>query len=189
MITISPAQFCLLLLGWKEWQRRHSKRPGKRGKVSFRRDQLSANDPHSNGEIGWLLVVRLCLPPGPPTSYIHAILKLSEPLRCNFVLQGCLAQLPNKSSSKASPSHDPPGVANTGCSPSHDVFLSATGSGLSSLLLLFLSHSLKDVDDRVQSLQETCSRLPRDSYNNLRCFAVTGLLRPQAITRGSCSLP
>ncbi|XP_065503523.1 SH3 domain-binding protein 1 [Caloenas nicobarica] len=28
--------------------------------------------------------------------------------------------------------------------------------------------SLKDVDGRVQSLQETCSRLPRDSYNNLR---------------------
>ncbi|KAM6321046.1 SH3 domain-binding protein 1 [Aegotheles albertisi] len=28
--------------------------------------------------------------------------------------------------------------------------------------------SLKDVEDRVQSLQDTCSRLPRDSYNNLR---------------------
>ncbi|XP_014818981.1 PREDICTED: SH3 domain-binding protein 1 isoform X1 [Calidris pugnax] len=28
--------------------------------------------------------------------------------------------------------------------------------------------SLKDIDDRVQSLQDTCSRLPRDSYNNLR---------------------
>ncbi|NXP11144.1 3BP1 protein, partial [Thinocorus orbignyianus] len=28
--------------------------------------------------------------------------------------------------------------------------------------------SLKDVDDRIQSLQDTCSRLPRDSYNNLR---------------------
>ncbi|NWY54021.1 3BP1 protein, partial [Chionis minor] len=28
--------------------------------------------------------------------------------------------------------------------------------------------SLKDVDGRIQSLQDTCSRLPRDSYNNLR---------------------
>ncbi|NXX53072.1 3BP1 protein, partial [Scopus umbretta] len=28
--------------------------------------------------------------------------------------------------------------------------------------------SLKDVDERVQSLQDTCSRLPRESYNNLR---------------------
>ncbi|XP_009330937.1 PREDICTED: SH3 domain-binding protein 1-like [Pygoscelis adeliae] len=28
--------------------------------------------------------------------------------------------------------------------------------------------SLKDVDSRVQSLQDTCSRLPRESYNNLR---------------------
>ncbi|NXN30236.1 3BP1 protein, partial [Nycticryphes semicollaris] len=28
--------------------------------------------------------------------------------------------------------------------------------------------SLKDVDDRIQSLQDTCSRLPRDSHNNLR---------------------
>ncbi|XP_009068959.1 PREDICTED: SH3 domain-binding protein 1, partial [Acanthisitta chloris] len=28
--------------------------------------------------------------------------------------------------------------------------------------------SLKDVESRVQSLQETCSRLPQDSYNNLR---------------------
>ncbi|NXV99466.1 3BP1 protein, partial [Fregetta grallaria] len=28
--------------------------------------------------------------------------------------------------------------------------------------------SLKDVDGRVQSLQDTCSRLPRESYNNLR---------------------
>ncbi|XP_054059287.1 LOW QUALITY PROTEIN: SH3 domain-binding protein 1 [Rissa tridactyla] len=28
--------------------------------------------------------------------------------------------------------------------------------------------SLKDVEDRVQSLQETCSHLPRDNYNNLR---------------------
>uniref|UniRef100_A0A8C3BGT1 SH3 domain-binding protein 1 n=1 Tax=Cairina moschata TaxID=8855 RepID=A0A8C3BGT1_CAIMO len=28
--------------------------------------------------------------------------------------------------------------------------------------------SLKDVDSRVQSLRDTCSRLPRDSYNNLR---------------------
>ncbi|KFZ66123.1 SH3 domain-binding protein 1, partial [Podiceps cristatus] len=28
--------------------------------------------------------------------------------------------------------------------------------------------SLKDVDDRVQSLQDTCSRLPQESYNNLR---------------------
>uniref|UniRef100_A0A8C3KRL4 SH3 domain-binding protein 1 n=1 Tax=Calidris pygmaea TaxID=425635 RepID=A0A8C3KRL4_9CHAR len=28
--------------------------------------------------------------------------------------------------------------------------------------------SLKDIDDRVQSLQDTCGRLPRDSYNNLR---------------------
>ncbi|XP_075347796.1 SH3 domain-binding protein 1 [Mycteria americana] len=28
--------------------------------------------------------------------------------------------------------------------------------------------SLKDMDSRVQSLQDTCSRLPRESYNNLR---------------------
>ncbi|NWR42142.1 3BP1 protein, partial [Regulus satrapa] len=28
--------------------------------------------------------------------------------------------------------------------------------------------SLKDADSRVQSLRDTCSRLPRDSYNNLR---------------------
>ncbi|NXC97403.1 3BP1 protein, partial [Certhia familiaris] len=28
--------------------------------------------------------------------------------------------------------------------------------------------SLKDIDSRVQSLQDTCSRLPQDSYNNLR---------------------
>uniref|UniRef100_U3J831 SH3 domain binding protein 1 n=1 Tax=Anas platyrhynchos platyrhynchos TaxID=8840 RepID=U3J831_ANAPP len=28
--------------------------------------------------------------------------------------------------------------------------------------------SLKDVDSRVQSLRDTCSRLPQDSYNNLR---------------------
>ncbi|NXX14235.1 3BP1 protein, partial [Podargus strigoides] len=28
--------------------------------------------------------------------------------------------------------------------------------------------SLKDIDGRVQSLQETCSRLPQESYNNLR---------------------
>lgn len=28
--------------------------------------------------------------------------------------------------------------------------------------------SLKDIDGRVQSLQDTCSRLPRESYNNLR---------------------
>uniref|UniRef100_A0A8C5U6N5 SH3 domain-binding protein 1 n=1 Tax=Malurus cyaneus samueli TaxID=2593467 RepID=A0A8C5U6N5_9PASS len=28
--------------------------------------------------------------------------------------------------------------------------------------------SLKDVDSRMQSLQDTCSRLPQDSYNNLR---------------------
>ncbi|XP_015718147.1 SH3 domain-binding protein 1 [Coturnix japonica] len=28
--------------------------------------------------------------------------------------------------------------------------------------------SLKDTDDRVQSLRDTCSRLPQDSYNNLR---------------------
>ncbi|NXL41761.1 3BP1 protein, partial [Podilymbus podiceps] len=28
--------------------------------------------------------------------------------------------------------------------------------------------SLKDTDDRVQSLQDTCSRLPQESYNNLR---------------------
>ncbi|XP_071407846.1 SH3 domain-binding protein 1 isoform X2 [Pithys albifrons albifrons] len=28
--------------------------------------------------------------------------------------------------------------------------------------------SLKDIDSRVQSLQDTCSRLPRESYNNLR---------------------
>ncbi|KFQ28429.1 SH3 domain-binding protein 1, partial [Merops nubicus] len=28
--------------------------------------------------------------------------------------------------------------------------------------------SLKDVDSRVQSLQDTCSRLPQESYNNLR---------------------
>ncbi|NXQ25101.1 3BP1 protein, partial [Alaudala cheleensis] len=28
--------------------------------------------------------------------------------------------------------------------------------------------SLKDIDSRIQSLQDTCSRLPQDSYNNLR---------------------
>ncbi|KAM6092867.1 SH3 domain-binding protein 1 [Theristicus caerulescens] len=28
--------------------------------------------------------------------------------------------------------------------------------------------SLKDIDGRIQSLQDTCSRLPRESYNNLR---------------------
>ncbi|KFZ53942.1 SH3 domain-binding protein 1, partial [Antrostomus carolinensis] len=28
--------------------------------------------------------------------------------------------------------------------------------------------SLKDIDSRVQSLQDTCSRLPRENYNNLR---------------------
>uniref|UniRef100_A0A8D2P7R2 SH3 domain-binding protein 1 n=1 Tax=Zosterops lateralis melanops TaxID=1220523 RepID=A0A8D2P7R2_ZOSLA len=28
--------------------------------------------------------------------------------------------------------------------------------------------SLKDIDNRVQSLRDTCSRLPQDSYNNLR---------------------
>ncbi|KFQ48850.1 SH3 domain-binding protein 1, partial [Pelecanus crispus] len=28
--------------------------------------------------------------------------------------------------------------------------------------------SLKDVDERIQSLQDTCSRLPQESYNNLR---------------------
>lgn len=64
---------------------------------------------------------------------------------------------------------------------------SATGNRLSSLLLL-LSYSLKDIDNRVQSLRDTCSRLPQDSYNNLRCFVRTGLLQPQAITRGIHSL-
>uniref|UniRef100_A0A8C5U519 Rho-GAP domain-containing protein n=1 Tax=Malurus cyaneus samueli TaxID=2593467 RepID=A0A8C5U519_9PASS len=29
---------------------------------------------------------------------------------------------------------------------------------------------VQDVDSRMQSLQDTCSRLPQDSYNNLRCF-------------------
>lgn len=41
-----------------------------------------------------------------------------------------------------------------------------------------LSCSLKDVDSRVQSLRDTCSRLPRDSYNNLRCFVGRGFLDP-----------
>ncbi|XP_059702392.1 SH3 domain-binding protein 1 isoform X11 [Haemorhous mexicanus] len=44
---------------------------------------------------------------------------------------------------------------------------SATGNRLSSLFLL-LSYSLKDIDSHVQSLRATCSRLPQDSYNNLR---------------------
>lgn len=67
------------------------------------------------------------------------------------------------------------------------VSLSATGNRPSSLLLL-LSYSLKDIDSRVQSLRDTCSRLPQDSYNNLRCFVRTGLLQPQAITEGNHSL-
>ncbi|KFQ83838.1 SH3 domain-binding protein 1, partial [Phoenicopterus ruber ruber] len=73
-----------------------------------------------------------------------------------------------KGSSRASPSYDPHRAADTGLSPSHAGSFSAVGRGLNSPLLLLLSHSLKDVDGRVQSLQDTCSRLPRESYNNLR---------------------
>lgn len=98
-----------------------------------------------------------------------------------------LAQLRSKGSSRAFPS--PHGAADAGLPPLHAMSLSATGSGLSSPLLPLLSRSLKDVDGRVQSLQDTCSRLPRESYNNLRCFAGKGLLQPQAITGGSRSLP
>uniref|UniRef100_A0A8C9EV47 Rho-GAP domain-containing protein n=1 Tax=Pavo cristatus TaxID=9049 RepID=A0A8C9EV47_PAVCR len=35
---------------------------------------------------------------------------------------------------------------------------------------------VRDIDDRVQSLRDTCSHLPQDSYNNLRCFCGMGLL-------------
>lgn len=37
--------------------------------------------------------------------------------------------------------------------------------------------SLKDDESRIQSLRDTCSRLPHESYNNLRCFVRTGLLQ------------
>jgi len=142
------------------------------------RYQLSAIDPCSCGEIGLLLVARQCSSPGPPTTYVHIVLNPSEPLGCGNGSKG---------SRRASPS--PHGVASAALPPLPATSLSAVGSGLSSPLLPPLSRSLKDVDSRVQSLQDTCSRLPRESYNNLRCFAGTGLLRPQAITGGSRSLP
>uniref|UniRef100_A0A8C3NLQ6 Uncharacterized protein n=1 Tax=Geospiza parvula TaxID=87175 RepID=A0A8C3NLQ6_GEOPR len=47
---------------------------------------------------------------------------------------------------------------------------------------------VQDIDSRLQSLRDTCGRLPQDSYNNLRWFVRTGLLQPQAVTRGSHSL-
>ncbi|NXV57758.1 3BP1 protein, partial [Molothrus ater] len=37
--------------------------------------------------------------------------------------------------------------------------------------------SLKDIDSRLQSLRDTCSRLPQDSYNNLRWYLIKFLAK------------